>query len=69
MMLGLLKRSITKYGSPKEACLAAQTISLVFMHVTEDVPEMDQDDHYRRILPSLKLAVKESDDVEIKIKV
>jgi hypothetical protein len=39
------------------------------MHVTEDVPEMDQDDHYRRILPSLKLAVKESDDVEIKIKV
>ncbi|KAI8876838.1 hypothetical protein K501DRAFT_231328 [Backusella circina FSU 941] len=68
MILGLLKRSITKYGSSKEACLAAQTVNLVFMHITEEVSETDQDDLYRRILPCLKLTVKESDDIELKIK-
>ncbi|KAI8088593.1 interferon-related developmental regulator-domain-containing protein [Thamnidium elegans] len=65
-ILGLLKKSLTKNHSVKEACLAAYAISLTFINL-DDISEGEGDDLYRRILPSLRTTIKDSEDIEIKI--
>ncbi|KAI8084294.1 interferon-related developmental regulator-domain-containing protein [Gilbertella persicaria] len=65
-ILGLLKRSLLKHGSTKEACLAARAIALAFVNLSE-VSETEADDLYRRILPSLRNTIKDSEDIAIKI--
>lgn len=67
-ILALLKKSITKNNSIKEGCLAARAISLVFINL-DDMSEGELDDLYRRILPSLRNTIKNSQDIEIKISV
>ncbi|KAI8984459.1 interferon-related developmental regulator-domain-containing protein [Mycotypha africana] len=65
-VLALLKKSLTKNASIKEACLAAKGIALTFINM-DDISESDGDDLYRKILPSLRNTIKDSDDIEIKI--
>lgn len=67
-ILGLLKKSLSKNNSTKEACLAARSIALTFINL-DDISEGEADDLYRRILPSLRSAIKNSPDVDIKINV
>ncbi|OBZ91236.1 Interferon-related developmental regulator 1 [Choanephora cucurbitarum] len=65
-MLALLKRSLLKNGTTKEACLAARAIALTFINL-EQVSETEADDLYRRILPSLRNIIKDSDQADIKV--
>lgn len=67
-VLGALKRSLLKNSSTHEACLAAKGIALTFINM-EDISESEGDDLYRRILPSLRNRIKDSEQVEIKISV
>lgn len=64
-ILGLLKKSVLKNNSVKEACLAARAIELVFVNM-DDISEGEMDDLYRRILPSLRSTIKNSEEIEIK---
>lgn len=65
-VLGALKRSLLKNSSTQEACLAAKGIALTFINM-EDISESEGDDLYRRILPSLRNRIKDSEQVDIKI--
>ncbi|KAG2213015.1 hypothetical protein INT47_011164 [Mucor saturninus] len=65
-ILGLLKKSVAKNNSTKEACLAARAIALTFINL-DDISEGEADDLYRRILSCLRSAIKNSPDVEIKM--
>ncbi|KAG1454180.1 hypothetical protein G6F56_007387 [Rhizopus delemar] len=65
-ILALLKKSTNKHGSVKEGCLASKAIALTFVNL-DDISEGDGDDLYRRILPTLRNAIKDSEEVEIKI--
>ncbi|KAG1506890.1 hypothetical protein G6F52_011773 [Rhizopus delemar] len=65
-ILGLLKKSTSKHGSVKEACLAAKATALTFVNL-DDISEGDGDDLYRRILPTLRNSIKDSEEVEIKM--
>ncbi|GAN08689.1 interferon-related developmental regulator 2 isoformX2 [Mucor ambiguus] len=65
-VLGSLKRSLLKNSSAHEACLAAKGIALTFINM-EDISESEGDDLYRRILPSLRNRIKDSEQVDIKI--
>ncbi|KAI8353273.1 interferon-related developmental regulator-domain-containing protein [Choanephora cucurbitarum] len=65
-MLALLKRSLLKNGTTKEACLAARAIALTFINL-DQVSETEADDLYRSILPSLRNIIKDSDQADIKI--
>ncbi|CEP18131.1 hypothetical protein [Parasitella parasitica] len=65
-ILGLLKRSLLKNSSTNEACLASKAIALTFINM-DDISESEGDDLYRRILPSLRSRIKDSEQVEIKI--
>lgn len=67
-ILGLLKKSVAKNNSTKEACLAARAIALTFINL-DDISEGEADDLYRRILSCLRSAIKNSPDVEIKMSV
>lgn len=67
-ILGLLKRSLLKNSSTHEACLASKAIALTFINM-EDISESEGDDLYRRILPSLRNRIKDSEQVDIKISV
>lgn len=67
-ILGLLKRSLLKSGNTQEVCLAAKAIGLTFVNMV-DVTESEADDLYRRILPSLKNVIKDSEVAESKIAV
>lgn len=66
--MGLLKKSLIKNGSVKEACLAAKGVALTFINL-DGISESDGDDLYRRILPSLRNSIKNSTEVDIKISV
>lgn len=59
---------MTKNNSVKEARLAAHAISLTFINL-DDISEGEGDDLYRRILPSLRTTIKNSEDIEIKTSV
>lgn len=67
-ILALLKKFTNKHGSVKEGCLASKAIALTFVNL-DDISEGDGDDLYRRILPTLRNAIKDSEEVEIKINV
>ncbi|CAO3651329.1 unnamed protein product [Mucor hiemalis] len=64
-ILGLLKKSVLKNNSVKEACFAARAIELVFVNM-DDISEGEMDDLYRRILPSLRSTIKNSEEIDIK---
>jgi hypothetical protein len=66
-VLALLKRSLVKNNSTKEACLAARGIALVFVNL--DTSESELDDYYRRLLTSFRNIIKDSDEIEIKLAV
>ncbi|CEG66232.1 hypothetical protein RMATCC62417_02847 [Rhizopus microsporus] len=65
-VLGLLKRSLSKYNNPKEASLAARAIALTFINL-DDISEGDSDNYYKRIVPSLKNAIMDSEEVDVKV--
>lgn len=67
-VLGLLKRSLSKYNNPKEASLAARAIALTFINL-DDISEGDSDNYYKRIVPSLKNAIMDSEEVDVKVDV
>lgn len=48
--------------------LASRAIALTFINL-EDISESEGDDLYRRILPSLRNTIKDSEVVDIKISV
>ncbi|KAI8886298.1 IFRD-domain-containing protein [Backusella circina FSU 941] len=64
-VLALLKRSLVKNNSTKEACLAARGIALVFVNL--DTSESDLDDYYRRLLTNFRNIIKDSEEIEIKL--
>jgi hypothetical protein len=67
-ILGLFKRSLLKSGNSQEVCLAAKAIGLTFINLV-DISESEADDLYRRILPSLRNVIKDSEVAETKISV
>lgn len=67
-LLALLKKSLLKNGTTKEACLAARAIALTFVNL-DQASDTEADDLYRRILPSLRTIIKDSDQVDIKTSV
>lgn len=65
-VLGLFKRSLLKSGNSQEVCLASKAIGLTFVNMV-DISESEADDYYRRILPSLRNVIKDSEVVDNKI--
>ncbi|KAI8981000.1 interferon-related developmental regulator-domain-containing protein [Pilobolus umbonatus] len=65
-LLGLLKKSITKNGSTKEATLASKAVALTFINMGNTSAE-EEDDLYTRILPCLRNTAQNSEELEIKV--
>ncbi|KAI7856031.1 interferon-related developmental regulator-domain-containing protein [Circinella umbellata] len=64
-LLTLLRRSLSKPGSAKESALAAQAITINFISHGE-LGLSDQDELYQQILPALKNAAKNANDILVK---
>ncbi|KAI7906533.1 interferon-related developmental regulator-domain-containing protein [Cokeromyces recurvatus] len=65
-ILTLLKKSLVKNNSVKEACLAAKAIALTFINL-DHLSESEGDDLYRKMLNSLRNKIKDCEDIDIKI--
>ncbi|KAF7723135.1 Interferon- developmental regulator 2 [Apophysomyces ossiformis] len=64
-LLILLKRSLSKGGSQRESCLAANAIALAFVN-HGDMSLGEEEDLYQVILPTLKATLSNSTDITIK---